>query len=89
MHGVDGGAVGRRERDVRLVVRGPAAGLSQKCGMPSGPAMPHDGPGEAHRLAHAERREQAQVRRGGGVDVGGLEAEVVDHMADHGIPCCP
>src|SRR6185437_13470650 len=76
VHGVDGGPVGGAERHVRLVVRGPGRRAEPEGGLAVRPGHAHHGPGEAHRLAHAERREQAQVRRGGGVDVNGLEPEL-------------
>ena len=59
VHGVDGGPVGGAERDVRLVVRGARRRAEPEVRHAVRPGHAHDGPGEAHRLAHAERREQA------------------------------
>jgi hypothetical protein len=82
VHGVDGGAVGRGERDVQLDA-GRTVGGQPELGRAAGACEAHHlaaaAVGEADRLVDADGREDAGVEGDGGVDVAAGDSDVIEH----------
>jgi uncharacterized membrane protein YgaE (UPF0421/DUF939 family) len=82
VHRVDRGPVGRAEGDVQFPGLVPGGRAQPEVGYAVGAGQADDeavAVREAHRLAHPDRGEGAQVEVEGGLDVASLQADVVEH----------
>jgi uncharacterized membrane protein YgaE (UPF0421/DUF939 family) len=82
VHRVDRGPVGRAEGDVQFPGLVPGRRAQPEVGYAVGAGQADDeavAVGEAHRLAHPDRGEGAQVEVEGGLDVASLQADVIEH----------
>src|SRR6516164_2052164 len=82
VHGVDGGPVGRPERDVQFpgLIAGGRTQPEVGDAVGTGQAHEHVVPDrEAHGLAHPDRGEGAQIEGERRLDVPGLQADVIEH----------
>jgi len=82
VHRVDRGPVGRAEGDVQFPGLVPGGRAQPEVGYAVGTGQAHNeavAVREAHRLAHPDRGEGAQVEVEGGLDVASLQADVIEH----------